>query len=448
MGGSNFDEAMLEIYAEQYQAQANAELYTDDRQRRRCIQAAEDAKKMLSKLVHIQDTIGNDQDGIARIDITRDSYETKVSGLVTRTVMLIEQALDSAHLQVSDIDHVLLVGGSTRIPKVRKMLKQFFGKAPTSCGNVDEAVALGAALFARRASQITEVCNHGYGTIALIEDASSGEAELQNSIVIAKNTPIPCSYTQTYLTSEDNETEIEVDITQGEDHDPKFVDIIGRLVLEVPEGRPAGCRVTVTYSYDENQRVRALVTDEETGVSKEIAISYQGGGSVDRGPDRTEICPPYPPSHRVDQVCLHLIPLIPHSSTSRANVMIKSLLNRFRKKPSRPVSAHIEFPNDPESAQEAALMDVIPVEHTMAELEEIATTIHEEAESYIPPRERCGITPEMSEEEIRAHLALLYRRYNRCSSSLDQDLRMEAEVMLDAIIEVRESLAGEVSGQS
>ena len=106
----------------------------------------------------------------------------------------------------------------------------------------------------------------------------TGKESLQNSVVIPKNTPLPCSISEIYATSEDNETSIEVDITQGEDDDPRYVDIIGRITLNVPEGRPAGCKVKVSYSYDENQRVHVRVTDEESGISKEIQIEYKVEG--------------------------------------------------------------------------------------------------------------------------------------------------------------------------
>ena len=81
-----------------------------------------------------------------------------------------------------------------------------------------------------------------------------------------------------YVTSEDNERVIEVDITQGEDNDPRFVDVIGRITLEVPPNRPKGCEVSVTFSYDENQRVRALVVDKQSGRSREVALTYKGAG--------------------------------------------------------------------------------------------------------------------------------------------------------------------------
>ena len=279
LGGSNFDEILLSAYEDQYRKQIGADLYGDERHRRRVLQAAEDAKKMLSKLQRVNDTIANDKDGgIARIDLTRDGFEKLIRRMLTRTIMLVEQALDEVKLKPMDIDHVVLVGGSTRLPKVKSMLEKYFAKPPRSCGNVDECVALGAALFAKKSARISEVCNASYGTLAMIYNAATGEEKLQNSIVIPKNTPIPCSRTQMYLTSEDNEKLIEVDITQGEDADPKFVDVIGRLSLEVPAGREKGCEIAVTFSYDENQRVRALVVDKQSGRSREVAVNYTGAG--------------------------------------------------------------------------------------------------------------------------------------------------------------------------
>ncbi len=279
LGGSNFDEILLSAYEEQYRQQTGAALFSDERHRRRVLHATEDAKKMLSKLQRVNDTVANDQNnGIARIDLTREGFEKMVRNMLTRTVLLVEQALDSAKLKSSDIDHIVLVGGSTRIPKVKTVLEKMFGKTPKSCGNVDECVALGAALFAKKSARIQEVCNASYGTLAMVYNARTGEEKVMNSIVIPKNSIIPCSRTQVYQTSEDNERVIEVDITQGEDEDARFVDVIGRITLEVPPNRPKGCEVAVTFSYDENQRVRALVQDKQSGRSREVAVSYRGAG--------------------------------------------------------------------------------------------------------------------------------------------------------------------------
>lgn len=278
LGGSDFDEILIDLIGEKFREQNGKDLILDEHQRRRLLAAAEDTKKRLSKLNVVSEKIGSEDFGLAEVELSRDSFEEAIRRLLTRTVMLVEQALDNLGLQPNEIDHVVLVGGSTRIPKVQELLTKQFGRPPISCGNVDECVALGAALFAQRARRVSEVCNHSYGTLALIEDAVTREASVQNSIVIPKNTPIPCSMSQTYMTSEDNEELIEVEITQGEDLDPRYVDIIGKISLRVPPGRPAGCQVTVTYSYDENQRVRAQVYDEESGLRKDISIEYKGDG--------------------------------------------------------------------------------------------------------------------------------------------------------------------------
>jgi molecular chaperone DnaK len=279
LGGSNFDDLLLVLFDEQYRAQTGQDLFSDERHRRRILQSAEDAKKMLSKLQRVNDTVANDMNsGIARIDLSRDGFEELIRRMLTRTVLLVEQALDSAGLTVKQVDHVVLVGGSTRIPKVKQVLEKFFGKPAKSCGNVDECVALGAALFAKTSAKIQEVCNASYGTLAMLYNAATGEEKLANSVVIPKNSMIPCSKTQVYQTSEDNEQVIEVDITQGEDDDPRFVDVIGRLTLEVPADRPKGCEVEVTFSYDANQRVQARVLDKQSGRSKEVAVSYRGAG--------------------------------------------------------------------------------------------------------------------------------------------------------------------------
>jgi molecular chaperone DnaK len=278
LGGSDFDEALIKVIEEEYRDQNGRDLLLDETQRRRLLATTEETKKRLSKLNQVSEKIATEDAGLAEVELSRKGFEAAIRGLLIRTEMLVEQALNNLGVGIETIDSVVLVGGSTRIPKVQEILARQFGREPVSCGNVDECVALGAALFARRSRRVSEVCNHSYGTLALIEDAASGEARVSNSVVIPKNTPIPCSMSQTYMTSEDNEEFIEVEITQGEDENPRYVDIIGKITLRVPPGRPAGCRVTVTYSYDENQRVCAQVYDEESGLRKDIEIEYKGEG--------------------------------------------------------------------------------------------------------------------------------------------------------------------------
>lgn len=278
LGGHDFDEQIVRTFAKEYRKQKGRELKITPYLKRRLLTLGEDTKKLLSKVKVVTETFSTDNEPITQVTITRDSFEQSIRNLLTRGVMLVEQALDTLQLQPSDIDHVVLVGGSTRIPKVTEILEKQFGKKPLSCGNVDECVALGAALFAQKAMHVSEVCNHSYGTLALIEDAATGVASVQNSVVIPKNSRLPCSMSQTYQTSRDDERLIEIEITQGEDPDPRYVDVIGKISLDVPPNRPAGSEVTVTFSYDVNQRVHAEIYDSHSGLKHNVPIQYTGKG--------------------------------------------------------------------------------------------------------------------------------------------------------------------------
>lgn len=278
LGGHDFDEILIELIAEEYKKKKGKDLLLTEEQKSQLLTLSEATKKLLSKLNVVSESFGSEIEGIAELQITRATFEEAINRHLTRTVMLVEQALDTLGLAYDEIDHIVLVGGSTRVPIVSELLETQFGKKPVSCGNVDECVALGAALFAKRALNVTEVCNHSYGTLALIEDAETGETKVQNSVVIPKNTPIPCSMSQIYTTSPEDDNLIEIEITQGDDLDPRYVDIIGKIALEIPEDRPCESQVTVTYSYDENQRVMVEISDSYSGKIESIAIEYKGKG--------------------------------------------------------------------------------------------------------------------------------------------------------------------------
>ena len=174
--------------------------------------------------------------------------------------MLVESALDEADLEPGDIDQVLLVGGSCRIPYVQQRLATIFGFEPTFSGSlVDECVALGAAIYSGLKSmdtgtavvpagiaaglkdiKVQEVCNHSYGTIALIDDEETQRIIPQNSLILEKNMKIPCSQTKTYYTTHDGQESINVRITQGEELDPDRATILFEEELLLPPDRPGG----------------------------------------------------------------------------------------------------------------------------------------------------------------------------------------------------------------
>jgi len=191
------------------------------------------------------------------------------------------------------------------MPMVVALLTEYFKKAPVALVNPDEAVALGAALYAglkaapallnpaQRAAvnqvQLQEVANHYYGTLSMAE-LSGGQKALRVSNVIAKNTPIPHTAEETYYTISEGQTSVLARVTQSatDEDDPDFVRIIweGRLG-PFPEGRPAEQPILVRYSYDANQVMHCTFTDVGTGISKEVDLSFadskaaKGGISIE-----------------------------------------------------------------------------------------------------------------------------------------------------------------------
>ncbi|MHC4913758.1 MAG: Hsp70 family protein, partial [Planctomycetota bacterium] len=154
-------------------------------------------------------------------------------------------ALEEAGVKPSEIDTVLLVGGSTRIPLVREGLKKKFGSEPEATVNVDECVGLGAALHAGLTMMrehpeavpagiigglqdinLTDVCNHSYGTICAPMDKETGRRVVENRIILKKNTPLPCNASQVFYTMSEGQAELEVTVTQGEDTAVEYVNKI------------------------------------------------------------------------------------------------------------------------------------------------------------------------------------------------------------------------------
>jgi molecular chaperone DnaK len=213
--------------------------------------------------------------------------------------MLVEVVLEEAGLKPADVTTVLLVGGSTRVPLIRTHLERIFGFPPECSINVDECVALGAALHAGitklrmdpddvatgireglKDISLTDVCNHSYGTICAPLDKETGRRVVQNRIILKKNTPLPCEISQTFYTVSQGQKRVEVTITQGEDTDPAYVNRIATHSLELPPDRPAERPIQVTYSYDLNQRMHCAFRDIESGRLLELDFSLDEGDSA------------------------------------------------------------------------------------------------------------------------------------------------------------------------
>jgi len=296
LGGVDFDGKLLEILEQKYKDQFGTELITCDEDRVKYEDEAEDTKKTLSRRL-VAKKILYGSAGNMRIEITREMFEQAIASLLSRTDILVEVALEEAGLEPGAIDKVLLVGGSTRVPAIQQRLEKKFGFTPEIAVNVDECVALGAALHAGltllrenpkavstgitsglRDINLTDVCNHSYGTICAPFDKETGRRVIQNRIILKKNTPLPCEVSQMFYTISKGQTEVEVTITQGEDTDPKYVNKIATRKLELPPDRQSECPIKVTYSYDLNQRMHCEFEDLQSGRVLELDLSPDQNG--------------------------------------------------------------------------------------------------------------------------------------------------------------------------
>lgn len=293
LGGVDFDQKIVEIFEQAYRDQCHGELIETDEDRAKYEDEAEDVKKALSRR-NAAKKILYGQAGTARVEVTREAFEQAIAPLIARTEMLLEAAIAEAGTTAKGIDKVLLVGGSTRIPLVTRHLEKMFGFSPDTSVNVDECVALGAALHAGltmmrdnpeslsagivgglRDVKLQDVCNHSYGTLSAPMDHSTGQRKLANIVVLAKNTPLPCEVSRTFYTMTDNQERIRIAITQGEDTDPSFVNVLTREVFELPEHCPAGRAIRATYSYDLNQRMHCCFEDLES--EKVLDVDFRVG---------------------------------------------------------------------------------------------------------------------------------------------------------------------------
>jgi molecular chaperone DnaK len=287
LGGDDFDTKLQDIVARKYRELSGDELDSDDYTKN----DAEEDKKSLSKRKRVTIKVNRQL-----IDVSREEFEEEISALVTQAEMLCESTLDEAALEGKDIKAVLLAGGSTRIPLVKESIVRVFGQEPVSSANVDEVVALGAALYAaykgdqsnlsavqKNAIQkikVSETTSKCFGTISMDHDAAREQMTLANTVLIAKGEKIPCSVTESFYTIQDGQVSVKCRLTESTapETDPRFVKVVWEGDLELPPGRPQGQEIKVTFSYDVNQMMKCSFVDTATGRKTEVDLSMAGSG--------------------------------------------------------------------------------------------------------------------------------------------------------------------------
>ena len=206
--------------------------------------------------------------------VHREDFEENTRDLLERTLFTTRQALQASGLLWKDIDRVLLVGGSSRLPMVRRAVAELSGIAPDTTINPDEAVARGAAIFSRHLLgslgreadvprlAITDVNAHSLG----IEGVNLGTLRTENVCVIPKNTPLPHSVTRTFITKEDNQRSVKIQLLEGESSVVEQCSpLAAATIRHLPPGLPSGTQIKVTYTFQSNGRLAASANIEGLG---------------------------------------------------------------------------------------------------------------------------------------------------------------------------------------
>lgn len=266
LGGFDFDNEICEHVINEFEDSTGIDLYDDDDAMQELRENAEKCKKALSRLSKYKVPVTSSGESM-RVEITKDLFNELIKGIVDRTKLVMEDAIKEANLTWGDIDKVLLVGGSTRVPLISETIKDFTGIEPSKELNPDEVVALGAAVQASLIDGDTslsssaniivkDVNSHSLGIITQNNNGIDG-----NSIILHRNTEIPCSFSQEFYTNHDNQERIQLQITEGEDVDPDYVTIIGKSILNLPPGLPESSPLDITISYDKNGIVNVIARD-------------------------------------------------------------------------------------------------------------------------------------------------------------------------------------------
>lgn len=284
LGGDNFDKKIIDWLAEEFKKETGIDLRNDKMAYQRLKDAAEDAKKKLSTTLETQISlpfITVDATGPKHLEkkLTRAGFNEITKDLVEMTKTPVQTALKDAKLTTSDIDEILLVGGSTRIPAVQEWVKSYFGKEPNKGINPDEVVAAGAAI------QAGVIKGDVKGVLLLdVTPLSLGIETLGGvfSKIIEKNTTIPTKKSQVFSTAADNQTDVGIVVYQGERSRAVDNQKLGEFslggILPAPRGVP---QIEVTFEIDSNGIVHVSAKDKGTGKENSITISGSSNLSKD-----------------------------------------------------------------------------------------------------------------------------------------------------------------------
>src|SRR5690554_4454676 len=280
LGGDDFDQRLIDYIADEFKKEEGIDLRQDRMALQRLKEAAEKAKIELSSQTTTNVNlpfITATQDGPKHLsmDITRAKFEQLVDDLVQRTIPPMEKALKDAGLSKDQIDEVILVGGSTRVPKVQEVVENFFGKKPNKSVNPDEVVAIGAAVQGGVLSgDVSDVLLLDVTPLNLGIETLGGVM----TTLIPANTTIPTRKSEIFSTASDNQTSVEIHVLQGDRELAAYNRTIGRFHLDGIPPAPRGIpQIEVTFDIDANGILNVSAKDKATGKEQQIRIEASSG---------------------------------------------------------------------------------------------------------------------------------------------------------------------------